>query len=90
MNQKNLIAWFKIFLWVYVVFIGARGLWVNGKVLHLYYQLQKEVVVAQNFQAELVEKRQKLDNPVYMEMLIRKKLGLVKSGEIVYKILKKE
>ena len=90
MNQKNLIAWFKIFLWVYVIFIGARGLWVNGKVLHLHYQLQKEVVAAQNFQAELVEKRQKLDNPVYMEMLIRKKLRLVKSGEIVYKILKKE
>ena len=90
MNQKNLITWFKIFLLVYVVFIGVRGLWVNGKVLRLHHQLQKDVRVAQNFQAELVEKRQKLDNPVYMEMLIRKKLGLVKSGEIVYKILKKE
>jgi cell division protein FtsB len=51
--------------------------------LDLIVQLNKE----QTVQAELLATREMLNTDTYKQILARQKLGLVKPGEVVYKII---
>ncbi|MBP9854596.1 MAG: septum formation initiator family protein [Candidatus Omnitrophica bacterium] len=50
-------------------------------------QYLKEIYELKRQNAELTEERRKLeDDPVYLEKVAREKMGLVRDGEVIYRI----
>jgi cell division protein FtsB len=66
-----------------------RGLINNRKVIANYEYVLEELEREKLRNKELKEKIALTEDPEYMEVLARKKLGLVKNDEIVYKIVNK-
>lgn len=77
------------FLIVYASSSVIRGLINNRKVIANYEYVLEELEREKLRNKELKEKIALTEDPEYMEVLARKKLGLVKNDEIVYKIVNK-
>jgi len=51
-------------------------------------EYQKQLVTLKRENMQLIEERRLLkDDPAYLEKVAREKMGLVKEGEVVYKIV---
>lgn len=79
-----------IFLVIYISSSVIRGLVNNQKVISSYEHILQELDREKSINKELQEKIALTEDPEYMEVLARKRLGLVKNDEIVYKIVYKK
>ena len=83
----------KLKLFIIVFFIGyflvimTRGCANNKRVLDRYRQVQEKYTEALELNKQLKQKLQIINNDSFIELTARKRLGLVKPGEIVYKIV---
>lgn len=63
---------------------GDRGLLSYLTLREKQREISSEVVVLEEENRELTEELIKLENPAYLERVIRQTLGMVKPGETVY------
>jgi len=83
---KNAIWLFIISVLVLFVFLPSYTQLQDLKKRTLEYE--REIERLQLEQAELIEERRLLeDDPVYLEKVARQKMGLIREGEVVYKIM---
>lgn len=94
MTEKRIIKTFKIaivfFLIVYLSSSLIRGLINNRKVIARYEHVVEELSREKTVNKELKQKIALTEEPEYMELLARERLGLVKNDEMVYKIVYKQ
>jgi len=76
-----------VFLIVYVSSSLSKGLINNQKMIKGYKHVVMELDREKLRNRELKDKITLTQDSAYMELLARKKLGLVKKDEIVYKIV---
>jgi cell division protein FtsB len=76
-----------VFILVYFSSSLVRGIWRNMSVLTDYHNLLTDLEKEKERNQELKLKITRLNNDDYLELLARKKLGMVKKGEIVYKVV---
>ena len=70
--------------------MAGRGIQHNYVVIKRHKALQSEIALQTKINADLKNRLQKLKDPEYLELLARQKLGLVKAGEIVYKVAEQQ
>lgn len=90
---KNLSRPWLIFMIVVMVYLGVLIFKSYFKIRQLKERLnglEQELASQQKTNAELKEKLVELEDKYYLEKLAREKLGLVKQGEVVFKIVKKD
>jgi len=73
---------------IYLGLMAGRGIYHNYVVIKRHKALQIEMTNQAKLNQDLKNRLQKLKDPEYLELLARQKLGLVKAGEIVYKVAK--
>ncbi len=73
---------------IYLGIMAGRGIYHNFVVIKRHHVLQTEIANQIKLNQDLKNRLQKLKDPEYLELLARQKLGLVKAGEIVYKVAK--
>ena len=83
---KNAIWLFIISVLVLFVFLPSYTQLQDLKKRN--FEFQNEIERLQTERTELVEERRLLeDDPVYLEKVARQKMGLIREGEVVYKIM---
>ena len=83
---KNAIWLFIISVIVLFVFLPSYSRMQDLKKRNLEYQ--EEIERLRQEQVELIEERRLLEeDPVYLEKVARQKMGLIREGEVVYKIM---
>jgi cell division protein FtsB len=85
--MKLLKTVFLGFILVYLSSSLIRGIWRNMSVLNEYHSLVADLDKEKERNQELKTKLTRLNNDDYLELMARKKLGMVKNGEIVYKVV---
>lgn len=78
------------FLIFYLVFLGIRGAWHQHRLYYRYHKLLQQIEQAKEQNIQLKSKIARLQDPRYLEFLARDRLGLVKPGEKVYKLIESE
>ena len=82
---KNAVGLFILTIIVLIVFLPSYTKMQDLKQKNFDYKRQIEQL--QQKSAELKEERRLLENdPVYLEKVAREKMGLIRQGEVVYKI----
>lgn len=82
---KSAIGLFILMIIVLIIFLPSYTKMQDLKQKNLDYKRQIEQL--QQKAAELREEKRLLENdPVYLEKVAREKMGLVREGEVVYKI----
>ena len=82
---KNAVGLFILAIIVLIVFLPSYSKMQDLKQKNLEYKRQFEQL--QQKSAELKQEKQLLENdPVYLEKVAREKMGIVREGEVVYKI----
>ncbi len=79
-----------ILIVLYLLVQGARGLWRQGEMVIRYQNLKKEITLEQDQQEQQKRRIDRLQDPRYIELIARDRLGLVKRGEKVYKLVEPE
>jgi cell division protein FtsB len=91
MRKKKLFTKFEkyliLLLSVYILVIASQTLSRTRKIAAEHKIIAKQLQIAQQKHVKLKELSVALHTDSYLEKLARKKLGLVKSGEVVYKIV---
>ena len=82
---KNALALFVFSIIVLIVFLPSYSKMQDLRFKNLEYKRQIEQLVKKNRQL-LQEKKLLESDPVYLEKVAREKMGLVKDGEVIYKI----
>ena len=83
---KNALGLFIFSIVVLVVFLPSYTRMQDLKQKNSDYKKQIEQLTKKN--AELKEEKRRLEqDPIYLEKVAREKMGLVKDGEVVYKIM---
>jgi cell division protein FtsB len=75
---------------LYLGLMAGRGIHHNYIVIKRHKALQIEIMNQTKLNQDLKNRLQKLQDPEYLELLARQKLGLVKAGEIVYKVAEQQ
>lgn len=73
---------------IYLIVIITKGLVHNKLVLKRYENITEQLVQEKKLNTELKLRIKELNTDSFVELLARKKLGLVMPGEVVYKIIK--
>ena len=82
---KSAIGLFILTIVVLIIFLPSYTKMQDLKQKNLDYKRQIEQL--QQKSAELKEEKRLLENdPVYLEKVAREKMGLIREGEVVYKI----
>ena len=82
---KNALGLFILTIIVLIIFLPSYTKMQDLKQKNLDYKRQIEQL--QQKSAELREEKRLLENdPVYLEKVAREKMGLIREGEVVYKI----
>lgn len=82
---KNAIGLFIICFLVLMYFLPSYTQWQDKKQKNLEYEAK--IRALRKEQKQLVQEKHLLEHdPVYLERVAREKMGLVKEGEVVYKI----
>lgn len=76
-----------IFFIGYFLVIITKGSINNRKVIARYNTLQEQYTAEIELNKQLKQRLQTINNDSFIELTARKRLGLVKPGEIVYKIV---
>ena len=83
--MKNAIWLFIISVVVLVVFLPSYSKMQDLRQTNLDYQAQIETLKIEN--DKLQEERKQLEeDPYYLEKVGREKMGLIREGEVIYKI----
>ena len=83
---KNALGLFVFAIIVLLMFLPSYTKLQDLKQKNSEYRRQIEQLTKKN--AELVEERHRLeDDPVYLEKVAREKMGLIREGEVMYKIV---
>ncbi len=77
-----MIAYFSVVL--------IRGCLHNNSIKQRYAEVQKQLARETDKQRELQVKLEQVHNPEFIELTARDKLGLVKPGEVAFKIVKED
>lgn len=82
---KNAFWLFVIAIFVLIVFLPSYTGMQDLKQKNVEYARQVEFLKAKKIQ--LIEERRLLEeDPVYLEKVAREKMGLIREGEVIYKI----
>ena len=82
---KNAIGLFILTIVVLILFLPSYTKMQDLKQKNIDYRRQIEQL--QQKSVELKEEKRRLENdPVYLEKVAREKMGLIREGEVVYKI----
>ena len=82
---KNASWLFVIAVIIFLLFLPSFTQMQNVKTKNFEYAKRIKDLEAQ--QARLLEEKERLENdPVYLEKVAREKLGLIKEGEVVYRL----
>ena len=82
---KSAIGLFLVAIIVLIIFLPSYTKMQDLKQKNLDYK--KQIEQLQQKSAELKEEKRLLENdPVYLEKVAREKMGLIREGEVVYKI----
>lgn len=86
MEKKNkLIRYLFIFAIIAVIFTPVGIKYINLSLKNK--ELESKIKVLESFNSKLKVEKQKLKNDLdYIEKVARKKMGIVKKGEVIYKI----
>ncbi len=76
-----------LFFILYFIIVITKSCLHNNKTLRRYDNLQKQYEKELELNKELKLKLDQLNKDDFIELTARKKLGLAKPGEIVYKIV---
>jgi len=87
--MKNGLWVFAIALLVLMFFLPAFQRMQKLKERDADYQRQIEYLKVKNKQLE-EERRRLLEDPMYLEKVGREKMGIVKEGEVIYRITPQE
>ena len=83
---KNAIWLFGVAIFAFLVFLPSYAKMQDLKKINQEYKQQ--VADLQNENAQLREERRLLnEDPDYLEKVAREKMGLIKEGEVIYKIV---
>ena len=83
---KNAIWLFVITTFIFIYFLPSYTKMQDLKQKNLEYQQQIRELQGKNAKLEK-EKRLLETDPAYLEKVAREKMGLIKEGEVVYKIV---
>ncbi len=83
---KNAIWLFILTIVIFVVFLPSYTQMQDLKQKNAEYKRQIEQLLVKNAQLK-EEKRLLQEDPVYLEKVAREKMGLIREGEVVYKIM---
>lgn len=86
-RYKKLKIFGLVFFTLYFLVIITKGCINNKKVIARYAAVQKEYIQAVELNKELKQKLETINSDSFIELTARKRLGLVKPGEKVYKIV---
>ena len=82
---KNAIWLFVLTIFVLVIFLPSYSKMQDLKQRNAEYEAQIKELQAKK--QELIKEKQLLEeDPVYLEKVAREKMGLIREGEVVYKI----
>ena len=83
---KNAIGLFVVTIIIFFLFLPSYTRMQDLKQRNTEYKKQIEILQARNTQ--LKKEKALLENdPVYLEKVAREKMGLVREGEVVYKLV---
>jgi len=89
MAKKSLILFFALLVILALIFLPGFSRY--QKLISKYKRLQREIEELQKTNKELAEEKHRLETDIeYVESKAREKLGVVKKGEIPYKIIEEE
>jgi len=80
-------AYIFLFFIIYLAISLTKGCMHNKQILRKYDDLKIEYAKDQKLNKELKLKMEQVQSDSFIELTARKKLGLVKPGEVVYKII---
>ena len=90
MEKKKIITLLSLGL-IFLLIIFIPGYLKIRRLSRENRQLEKQIEQMQELNAKLREEQRGLMNdPLYLEKVAREKLGVVKKGEVVYKVLPQE
>lgn len=75
---------------LYFSVVLVRGCWHNKRIMQRYAEVQKQLARETELQRELQIKLEQVHEPEFIELTARDKLGLVKPGEVAFKIVKED
>jgi cell division protein FtsB len=75
---------------IYFSVVLVRGCWHNKNIMQRYAEVQKQLARETELQRELQIKLEQVHEPEFIELTARDKLGLVKPGEVAFKIVKED
>ena len=82
---KNAVGLFILTIVVFILFLPSYTKMQDLKQKNIDYRRQIEQL--QQKSAELKEEKRRLESdPVYLEKVAREKMGLIREGEVVYKV----
>ena len=85
MNKKKLIWLSLLLLFLFIVFLPTIS--QKQRLVERNKQLKKDIVDLKEENDNLREEKILLeDNPEYLEKVAREKMGLIKEGEVIYKL----
>ena len=86
---KNALWLFALTVIILVVFLPSYAKMQDLRQKNLEYKMQSEQFTQEN--RRLREEKKRLEgDPAYLEKVAREKMGLVREGEVVYKIVPEE
>lgn len=86
-RQQYQIKWFRIIMAGFAVYFCYHLIGLQGQLSNIEQETaaaRQRVEQARQSNAALVQERERLQTPAYVEKLAREELGLVKPGEIPY------
>ena len=86
---KNPFCLFGLTIVLLLVFLPSYQRMQDLKQTNKEYELRMQELVRENAQLS-EEKRLLRDDPIYLEKVAREKMGLIREGEVVYKIVPPE
>lgn len=81
---KNAIWLFSLAFVILVIFLPSYTRLQDLKQKNAGYEKQIEELKKQNI--ELTEEKKRLQDPVYLEKVAREKMGLIREGEVIYRL----
>lgn len=87
MQGKRTFSWFRLLLVVIIAYFGYVGIEQQININNIEQErkvAEVRLAEANKLNQELLEEKNKLKQPDYIEKIAREELGLVKQGEIPY------
>lgn len=87
---RRISIFVSLFMIAYFSVVLIRGCLHNKKIMQRATEVQKQLLYETEKQRELQVKLEQVHDPAFVELTARDKLGLVKPGEVAFKIVKED